>query len=440
MLGLPLLFLLMADFINIAKPSPEGSGIFMDAETYRLMIFGSVYVLSAWIIYLRRVDFYSLMRGHWMYIFFLIYAFLTFLWSSYPVKTITFSGHLLGHYLVAAAGLLMFRGNEVSLFRVYCMFSYIFVPGCLIVGFFFPDRNIHVETGRWMGLTWNPNGLGSAVMICIWANISYLLYAKSFLMRFLIGLSIAGSIVLLVGSGSVTAIALSALVLIGTPLFYWFAKSRNGVTAGLKIAYSSLIIFGVLGFFYSTQPDIFDTNRILGSVGRDSNLTGRGTLWAIAYSAIDERPWLGWSFDALNSLPTKYKIKYNQFHNGYLDILVRGGMVALGFVIFFAVTTAIRLIRLAPLNNGMAAGYGSLLVVIMLHNTSEASFASGPNPLWLLFTFLYIGASPRFRRWDETGVLEELKKKRFARSSKEAVSSADAMFTPIFNGPQQGKP
>ncbi|MGB9149751.1 MAG: O-antigen ligase family protein [Burkholderiales bacterium] len=424
--GFPLLCLLMGDFISFSKPSESGSGMFIDFETYRLVVFGGIYLLSAWAIYLRRVDFYSMMNGHWPYVFFLIYAFSSSLWAAYPAKALIISGHLLGHYIIAVAWLLMFRGYEVSLLRAFCMFSYVFIPACLITAVFFPDRNIHVLTNRWMGLTWNPNSLGGAVMICVWANISYLLYAEKTQMRLLIILMVAGSFILLVGAGSVTSMALSAIVVAGVPLLYWFARSRNAINASLKIAYSGAIIFGIFGYFYATQPELFEANRVLGSVGRDSNLTGRASLWAIANAAIDERPWLGWSFDALQSLPSKYSIRYYHFHNGYLDLMVRGGRIALGFIVFFAVTSAIRLVRIAPFNPRLFASYGVLLAIILLQNVSESTFGTAPNQLWLLFTFLYIGVSPRIYRWYETGVLET----KIKQSDKLAEG---ASFAPVIS-------
>jgi O-antigen ligase len=348
----------------------------------------------------------------------LVYAFASSLWSANPTKVLVTSGHLLGHYSVAVAGLLMFRGNEVSLIRVYAMFSYVFIPACLVTVFLFPDRNVYAETGRWMALTWNPNALGAAAMICVWANISYLLYSEKLLMRLWIISILAGAFMLLIGSGSVTSVALSSFILISVPIFYWFANSRTAVSAAFKIIYSCLIVFGVMGYFYATQPELFDPNRVLGTVGRDTNLTGRTTLWAIADAAITERPWLGWSFDALQSLPTKYSIKYNQFHNGYLDLLVRGGRVGLAFIILFATIAIFRIIRLAPIKKRMSAGFGALLIAILLHNTAEASLASAPNPLWLLFSFLYIGISPRIVKWYETGVLEKTKPWSWGRSTK----------------------
>lgn len=407
--GFPLLFLLVADLISFTKPVKGiGAGFFMDAETYRLLMFGGIYVLSLWIIYLRRVDFYALMRGHWLYTFFIIYAFSSFLWSANPGKTLITCSHLLGQYLVATAALLMFRGNEVTLLRVYCLFSYVFIPACLATVFFFPDRNIH-DTGRWMGLANNPNSLGIGAMICVWANISYFFYTKKNLMRLWIALTIAGALVLLAGAGSVTSLGSSAFTIIGVPLFYWFANSRNGVTATIKIAYSSLIIFGAIAYFYAIQPELFNPDHVLGSVGRDTNLTGRNTLWTIAWQAIADKPWTGWSFDTLASLPTKYSINFNQFHNGYLDIMVRGGRIALFFIIAFAIITVVRIVRLAPANKALAASFGVLLIMILMHNYAESSFAQAPNPLWLLFTFAYIGISPRIINWYETGVLEKPK-------------------------------
>jgi exopolysaccharide production protein ExoQ len=331
---------------------------------------------------------------------------------------------LLGHYLVATSGLLMFRGNEVSLLRVYCVFSYLFVPACLVVAFMFPERNIH-STGRWMGLTLNPNALGSGAMIAIWANISYLFYSQKILMRLLIAITIVGAFILAVGAGSVTSLTLCLSIAAGVPLLCWIAGSRDIVTAGLKIFYVSLFLFGIGGYFFATQPELFGVDRILGAVGRDTNLTGRTSLWATAYAAIQERPWLGWSFDALQSLPSRYSIQYKQFHNGYIDLLVRGGMVGLAFIIIFALTTALRLIRLASAKKAMSASFGALLIAILLNNASEASLASAPNPLWLLFTFLYIGASPRIVKWYETGVLDQVRVFPWGRPPKEATPQTE---------------
>jgi O-antigen ligase len=434
--GFPLLCLLMGDFMSFSKPSSAGVGLLIDFETYRLVIFGGIYLLAAWIVYLRRVDFYSLMNGHWIYILFLAYAFSSFMWSVNPIKNFVVCGHLLGHYLIAMAWLLMFRGHEVSLLRVYCIFSYAFIPACLITGFFFPDRNIHVLTGRWMGLTWNPNSLGSATMICIWANMSYLLYVEKTLMRVWIGIVLAGAVVLLAGAGSVTSTALSAFVVLGVPLFYWFANSRNVFVAMFKVAYSGLILIGIFGFIYATQPELLEASRVLGSVGRDTNLTGRASLWAIAHAAIDERPWLGWSFDGLESLPSKYSIQYNQFHNGYLDLMVRGGMIGLGFIIIFAVSIAWRLIKLASLNKRLFASYSVLFTIIMLQNVSEATLAIAPHQLWLLFTFLYIGVSPNIYKWYETGVIET-KKWGWGDRAVEATGKAVA---PIQRAPSAARP
>ena len=47
--GAPLLFLLLVDMISIAKPTKEVSNLFLDSETYRILVFGGIYVLSVWI-------------------------------------------------------------------------------------------------------------------------------------------------------------------------------------------------------------------------------------------------------------------------------------------------------------------------------------------------------------------------------------------------------
>jgi O-antigen ligase len=420
--GLPLFFLLLVDLISF-KSAQGGGELASEQDPTRVIVFGGIYCVALWIIYLRRVDYYSLMRGHWTYILFILYAFSTMFWSAYPAKTVITAGHLLGHYFVVVSVLLMFRGHEVSLLRVYCLFSYFFIPACLITALYFPAQNIYDFSGRWKGLTNNPNTLGADTMICVWANISYLFYAQRKLARIWIVAMLVGGFVLLKGAGSVTSLSLSVFAVVAVPLFYWFASSRNGVTAALKIGYSSLIIFGALGYFYATHPEIFDSNKVLGSVGRDSNMTGRTMLWGIAWQAIAEKPWFGWSFDVLQSLPSKYSINFFQFHNGYLDIMVRGGRVALFFIIAFALSTAIRVVRIAPYNKALTASFGTLLCVIMIHNYTESSFAQTPNPMWLLFTFVYLGISPRIIKWYETGLLEVTKWK-WRSSTKPTIVNA----------------
>ena len=104
--------------------------------------------------------------------------------------------------------------------------------------------------------------------------------------------------------------------------------------------------------------------------------------------------------------------------------MVRGGMIALSFIIIFAITTTVRIVRIAASNKALAASFGALLMLIMLHNISEASFAQTPNPLWLLFSFVFVGISPHIVRWYETGELE-VKKVEMAREVKPTAEPAE---------------
>ena len=139
---------------------------------------------------------------------------------------------------------------------------------------------------------------------------------------------------------------------------------------------------------------------VLQLLGRDPTLTDRMLLWADVLEIHRESVlgvgfeafWLGWRRDLLWE---KWWWGPLQAHNGYIEIYLNLGFVGLllHVLLFFVVIS--RLLA-AVRREGIAILQLTLLVVVLLHNITEASFV-GIAFLWTIFYLVVFGSSPVLR-------------------------------------------
>ncbi len=172
-------------------------------------------------------------------------------------------------------------------------------------------------------------------------------------------------------------------------LFIVFKRTRTTSAFIVKIVVLFVTLLMLLVSLYVIDPSLVGPEGFNKITGRDITLTGRWKLWQRGFSLFLEKPVFGWSYDVLLSVFAKNNITQGQFHNGYLDLAIRGGLM--GFFLFFVVLVRFMrsLKRLIASNYECALMYLALLFGILIHNISEASFVRAPNILWLLFLVLY---------------------------------------------------
>ena len=81
---------------------------------------------------------------------------------------------------------------------------------------------------------------------------------------------------------------------------------------------------------------VFTPDSLLELIGKDPTLTGRTDIWGYVIPFIYQRPLLGWGYAAFWSTqdPAAWEIANAlrwfspQAHNGLLEILLSGGLVA----------------------------------------------------------------------------------------------------------------
>jgi hypothetical protein len=171
----------------------------------------------------------------------------------------------------------------------------------------------------------------------------------------------------------------------------------------LRIALPVVLVIGagVAIFLASGAIDGVSYADLSRMVSGDDTFTGRTELWRFSLQAIAERPAFGWgyqSFWGIESspqalLPDGFLRRTPHAHNGYLDLLLQGGMVALvGFLAMLAMV-ARRIDRLGDVDPGLGFFATALLLQAILLNLLETDWLQGLSATSMLTTLLVLVAA-----------------------------------------------
>lgn len=162
-----------------------------------------------------------------------------------------------------------------------------------------------------------------------------------------------------------------------------------------------IVLFGVLRF------DAFEA--LLGSVGKDTTLTGRTMLWAQAERVLDEHPWTGLGANGFwrpevgeaNSLLRQFHYKsYTQFsfHNSYLENGVQFGYPGVYATYFLGFWCVYRALRTWLMQQDLHNGYFMFLSMMILVRTfTEIDLASELAWAFILILICAARDNPRPR-------------------------------------------
>jgi hypothetical protein len=161
----------------------------------------------------------------------------------------------------------------------------------------------------------------------------------------------------------------------------------------------------------------FNFERVTDAIGRDPTLTGRTTLWGLVYEAIQEKPLLGYGYEAFwqggNGLAGDIWAKLafiqgidpgvgqNLFysHNGFLEVCLGLGLV--GLVVFTAclVSLVVKALHLVRKPFCLDTVWPWLfLSYLILSNLAEASYMKSNTLPWILFSILVLNWSEDLKR------------------------------------------
>jgi len=259
------------------------------------------------------------------------------------------------------------------------------------------------STNRYGGFSGNPNSLGNTAALGLWAASALVLsagIARHWRMLAMLSIPIFLLSVAMSGSGTAT---IASVLIVG--LMVWMrvlATFKPMVRLAMNVFAALVFTLLVLSVLLLVTPaELFLV--FTGSLGKDASMSGRTELWDIAKDAIAQRPLLGWSFDSHASVMSmhEFEVRYNHYHNGFLDTVIDGGMLLMCVVLYNFGLYITRFVKLFRQNNHVYPLVVPFIMIIVL-NISEYSLLRPLSGIWQLYiacfvimSYQYVGANVR---------------------------------------------
>lgn len=209
-----------------------------------------------------------------------------------------------------------------------------------------------------------------------WAKVLNLLY-------------LGGWAVILPLTGSKTAMALTAAAPALAALLILTAKGMR-VSLPAVLTLSAMAALSAYGVF--TAWLAMDQAAIIGLLVPDASFTGRDAIWQFVIGEWRARPVLGFGYGSfwniglaspnLSSSYTYIRL-LSQAHNGYLDLLLAGGIGGLLIFAGFLGEILAVLSKASRLPNSHYVFAITLLIFVLIHNMTESSLARGVAVPWI---------------------------------------------------------
>lgn len=241
--------------------------------------------------------------------------------------------------------------------------------------------------GSIQGLTGHKNYFGEYTVLLVILALTCNTLPKPRLSRFTICLL---GIVLLIGVHSDTSLVSLVAVLLILPVLIFL---RRAPALAIPMLVGILILAAAIGSVAGPG-----TGSLTAAAGRDSTLTGRSEIWAVAWNAIEKRPALGYGFDVFWE-SKQGGLQYDRelgwvvahSHNGYLEMLLGLGVCGLVLLVLAVVRTS----RDALIYYWRSRGTPSLwpiafVVALLIHAITEADLVARHGLPYLVLIVLSI--------------------------------------------------
>src|SRR5438874_8227178 len=350
-LWLPVLWLILAcsrsvsAWLNIFGLPVSGGvsveeGSPLDASVYFAMIIVGFCVLAK-----RQVRLSEVISNNGWLIVFLLYCFISIIWSDFPFVAFKLWLKILGHPIMALIVLTEPDPKE-ALIRLMKRCTYIVIPVSILFIKYYPElgRSFDEWTGDPMnnGIATDKNMLGADCLILgyfffwhllqIWKTDRYIWRRNE--LRLTVGLLVGICCLLSVAHSATSLISL----VVGSLVVVFIGISsinKNFIGTYMLLALVLLIVaelaFGISG-------------HLSQNLGRTSTLSGRTILWTHLLQ-LHTNPILGTGFDSfwlggrLKQLEGIFFFIPNEAHNGYLETYLNLGLIGVFLVIGLFVAT-----------------------------------------------------------------------------------------------------
>ena len=382
----------------------------------RLFFFG--FIFAAFIIVSRRqIDWSDVLTRNWPVFLFYAYLLVTVLWAESSVVSFKRWFKDFGNIIVVLV--ILTEVNPQEAFRaVFVRCAYLLLPLSFIFIRWFPNlgRHYSIHSGAMeaTGVTFQKNSLGACVLVTTlvliwdWMERSqtgtrlgkverYVPFAMLALAAYLINLCDSKTSIacLVLGGGILAAVRLPLL------------RQKIGQFGGYALV--GIAVFYLLDHMFGVSE------WIIRSMGRDMTFTGRTDVWR-ELLALKTDPIFGLGFcsiwsnkSILDRLPVWVGASA---HNGYLEMYLDGGYLAVFFLALMLLMVSLKMNRQLKYGGTYALIGFVVVLVIIIGDFSESHFGR-MSPLGFLFLLVAFDIPPsinsrRVQTVDESQWREEI--------------------------------
>jgi O-antigen ligase len=261
------------------------------------------------------------------------------------------------------------------------------------------DLSTSIE-GFWVGIYFNRNSLAPVAMVSVISALAllYVVYLtktdrfRIYKLCILADIVIFGFVVVL-RTHSNTPIG--GLIAFGAVVLFWEALRHSplkSLLGNFKQTRSVFAVFTALVVACSWGAIQFQS-KVLQAFGETVTFNGRSEIWKYSWNGFLDRPllgwgwmsaWRSWAFMKMDLWWTVEGVMWS--HNAYLDVLLGGGVFAVGV---FAAAVVWGVYRLVPTDTENPIGSWPIAFVFFyLAVCTQESFIIGNHFLWMLFIAL----------------------------------------------------
>lgn len=368
-----------------------------------VLFLASIYLCAGLMVMGKPKTAFSVAWRQWPLLLMLLFVTVSMLWSPSKEKALISIANNLGMLLVTLAAALRYRTAPWLLPKhigyVLGLNIVIHLVSIMLMLSFAIEWN-----GRWRGFTEQANELGEIAFCAFWANAVVLIGTKKdkYHLHLLLAACAAAA---MLGANSMTSVISSVCAL---AMIYIVAGARSRYRIGQRLFIGGLgVIVLVAAISVMFLSNSMDLGKLLGLVGRSGDFTGRTEIWEFAIKAIAERPWVGWGFDGNNYLIKLTGMPYLSYHNGYLDLMVRGGAISLGLIFLLLGNWLYQLKKRTQVGSDIVPFAIPFVVSMLIYNLMEATLVASRNEMWLIFMVILFLAG--CKKWPQPLIVDAQK-------------------------------
>jgi len=254
--------------------------------------------------------------------------------------------------------------------------------------------------GFWAGIYFNRNSLAPVAMVSVVSALAllYVVFINRDDKLRIYKLCVLANVVLF---GLVVAVRTQSntpfggLVTFVAVLSFWEVARRSPLrkylsdTRQINKVYAGFIALAAMCSWFAIQFQ----SKVLQAFGETVTFNGRSEIWKYSWNGFLDRPllgwgwmsaWRSWAFMKMDLWWTVEGVMWS--HNAYLDVLLGGGVFAVGV---FAAAVVWGVYRLVPTDTENPIGSWPIAFVFFyLAVCTQESFIIGNHFLWMLFVAL----------------------------------------------------